>query len=91
MDNEIKKLEQMKKDAEQALANINIKLQKAKENKWTQRLETAFQTLDEFYDEFNPESLETDCEECDALIRICFDDAINKMRWICEREIKGRR
>jgi hypothetical protein len=91
MDNEIKKLEQMKKDAEQVLADINIKLREAKQSKWAERLEAAFQVLDEFYDEFNPESLETECEECNAYTYICFDDAIDKMRWICEKEIKGRR
>ena len=82
------KQEELKKE----LKKIETEISKKTTEECKEKLDTAFSLLEDVYNTVLLRGypiISIDCDNCDAIIKVGFDDIIDKMRYAVEHTMKG--
>ena len=87
----IDELYRKKGEIQKQLCEIETEIREHIENEYKGKLQTAMELLGEIYDNI-PNSkityIQTECFECDSLVKIDLDDALDKIEYVFNRLIK---
>jgi hypothetical protein len=88
----LKELYAEQKELREKLKKIETEISRKTTEECKEKLDTAFSILEDVYNIISFRDypiVSIDCDNCDAIIRVGLDDAMDKMRYAFEQAMKG--